>query len=303
MPGARTKSPPVRDPEPSAALWFCSPQMETRSAGWHPLKEWFNYAARWGLRPALIQKMPSMPDYPSPQSWEYATERQRARGERSFRALAEKAVPVYAGPLVVADDLEANLQTARDVAQRLLVLWAVELRAEGVPQAEVLGIIDNQQLWPAVSPAERKFLADQQPDPDQCQRLVWRLESIWVLLWALGYAEGLDWPSHMCDVPRLAKMVMAFEGDSEFIAAARLRSTAEILDAQDLIMRIHWAIRDAYLHHGSLIPDGLDWSAQGGLVPVQSSPAVGVVQQRHYAFNWVANVMNSPDWDNVDTST
>lgn len=244
-----------------------------------------------------------MPKYPSPQSWEHGTERQRARAARSFGALKEKAVPVFPGPLMVADDLQANPQPARDVAQRSLVLWAVELRAEGVPLADAVGIIDSQQLWPAVSPTERRFLDDEQPDPDECRRLVWRLESIWVLLWALGYVDQLDWPSNMCDVPKLAQMVMAFEGDPEFVATARLRSTAEILDAQDLIMRIHWAIRDAYLHQDSLIPEGLDWSADRDFVPVPSSPAVGVVEQRHYALNWLANVMDSPDWDNVDTPT
>jgi hypothetical protein len=36
---------------------------------------------------------------------------------------------------------------------------------------------------------------------------------------------------------------------------------------------------------------------------VTHSAAVGVVEERHYTLNWLANVMNSPAWDDVDTST
>ena len=136
--------------------------------------------------------------------------RHRAPSEtlsRSFiqLALRQRAVPVYWGPLFVDDDDDVHIQPAGDVARRVLVLWAVELRAEGIPQTEALGIIEQLDLWSSVSPSEKAFLQNDRPDPDECRRLVWRLESIWVLMWALGYIEELDWPSGMCDVPKLAK--------------------------------------------------------------------------------------------------
>ena len=52
----------------------------------------------------------------------------------------------------------------------------------------------------------------------------------------------------MCDVSELAELMSQYEADAAFITTARLRPISEILDAQDLIMRIHWAIRDAALH-------------------------------------------------------
>jgi len=72
----------------------------------------------------------SIPQYPSPDSWEYANDRQAQRAARSFEALRQRAVPVYSGPLFVADDDEVMVQPASEVARRVLVLWAVELRAE-----------------------------------------------------------------------------------------------------------------------------------------------------------------------------
>jgi len=89
--------------------------------------------------------------------------------------------------------------------------------------------------------------------------------------------------------------------DDGFIEAAQMRSKREILDAQDLIMRLHWAIRDAWLNH-SLIRSDLDWAAGQPDVTVTQTAAVGVIEQRHKALNWLIRFQNA-DWDNVDTPT
>ncbi|QDU94683.1 DUF4272 domain-containing protein [Lignipirellula cremea] len=246
---------------------------------------------------------PEMHAYPSPKSWEHANDRQRKRALRSFDQLKERNAPVYPGPLFVDDDEEVTLQSPQDVARRTLVLWAVELRAEGISQEEAIELIEGLELWDSVSPEEKRFLQDDDPDPTESQELVWRLESIWVLLWALGYVEELNWPSGMCDVPRLVEILKPNESNPAFITDAKLRSKAEILDAQDLIMRIHWAIRDAHLNHGGIIPDDLDWSQDYNAVSVTMSAAVGVVDQRHYTLNWLVKFLKPKDWDHVDTPT
>lgn len=243
------------------------------------------------------------PTYPSPATWKHASERQANRALRSFNELKKRCVPVFQGPLCVADDGEVTIQSPQEVARRALVLWAVELRAEGVPQEETLQLINQQFLWDSVSPKEKLFLNEGNPDPEQCRRLVWRLEAIWVLLWALGYVEDLKWPSGMCDVPKLAGLISSHEDDPNFIAKAHLRTTAEILDAQDLMMRTHWAVRDAMLHRGGTIPEGLDWSGKSEFIPVTMSAAVGVVEERHYVLNWLVNYLAPKDWDSVDTPT
>lgn len=244
-----------------------------------------------------------MSDHPSPETWTHATPRQAARAARSFNALRQRNVPVYSGPLMVADDGEVRLQPADEVARRALILWAVELRAEGMPQSEALGMIDALGMWGSVSPSEREFLRNESPSPEECERLVWRLESIYVLMWALGEIDSLEWPGEMCDVPELVDVVKPHEGDPAFIASARLRPVSEILDAQDLIMRIHWAIRDAFLHQSQVVPENLDWSGDNEYVSVMVSPSVGVVEQRHYTLNWLVNFLNPTDWDHVDTPT
>jgi hypothetical protein len=245
-----------------------------------------------------------MPNYPDPNTWEHANQLQRERVARSFNRLREKSVPVLPGPLFVEEETKVRLQLPEEVARRVLILWAVELRAEGMSQEEALDIIEHHDLWPSVSSEEKNFLLNENPSPEECQRLVWRLESIWVLMWALGYIEALDWPSKMCDVTHLVELMAAVEDDPEFITTAELRPAREIIDEQDFIMRIHWAIRDAYLHQGRMVPEDLDWSEQNeDYVPVHLSAAVGVVEQRHYTLNWLVNFLDPEDWDHVDTPT
>jgi uncharacterized protein DUF4272 len=246
-------------------------------------------------------------DYSSPETWPSLcpglTSRQIERAARSLAVLKKRHVPVYWGPLTVADDERVKLQTPSEVARRLLILWAVDLRAEGRPKSEVIRLIDEMDLWSAVSPKERAFLENESPDPQECQQLVWGLESIWVLLWALQWVEEMDWPADMCDVKRMAQIVSPRKRDPTFITSGKLRPTAQILDTADLILRIHWAIRDAILHHGRMIPPTLDWSKDEKRIPVTMSAAVGIVEQRHKALNWLISFCDPQDWDHVDTPT
>ena len=203
--------------------------------------------------------------------------------------------------LYVQDDAAVRIQSPQEVAKRTFVLWAVGLRAEGVDQHECHKIIRVLDLWHAASPEEKAFLHDPDPDPELSQSLVWRLEAIWVLLWALGHIEDLPWPSDMCDVPRIVNVLKPHESDPHFIEEAGLIPTATILDAQDLTVKIHWAIRDAYIK-GTWIPEDLDWRHDNG-VAVSMCPAVGVVEQRHHALNWILKFMDSDNWDDADTPT
>jgi hypothetical protein len=121
-----------------------------------------------------------------------------------------------------------------------------------------------------------------------------------VLVWALGDLE-LNWPTGFCDVPRLTKTVMGYEKQLDFVTAATLRPKAEILDAVQLTMLQHWAIRDAYIHKRP-IPADLDWTGKAEMQPVTGAPVTGAVAERHHAINWLTR-LNDADWDDVDTPT
>ena len=244
-----------------------------------------------------------MPKYPDPETWEYAGPRQARRAARSFDILRKRAVPVYPGPLFVSDDEEATTQSAQDAVRRVLVLYAVKLRADGFSKEEVLGLIEQENLWSSVSTEEKGILESESPSAEDCENFGFRLESIWVLFWALGHIGELEWPSRQCEVPAILEIMCKMEADPAFITGATLRPVGDLLDAYDLTMRIHWAIRDAYLNRQQMIPENLDWSADSDFVHLAECEGVIVVEERHRALRWLIDAENSLDWDNVDTST
>jgi hypothetical protein len=106
-----------------------------------------------------------------------------------------------------------------------------------------------------------------------------------VLQWALGLVETLPFPEKTCDVPQVARL--SLENNSQaWVDSARLRPTAELLDALDLHCRLEWAGRNQRQSGDSLA---------GKVEP-------GVAHERYYALNWLAQFENA-EWDNVDTPT
>lgn len=229
------------------------------------------------------------------------TPNQLERAERSRALLRRRRMPLYLGPLFVDDDQEAILRAPAEVARRALVLWAVAQRGEGMPQERALALLDRMGMRDAVSPKEKEFLDDPNPAAEVAGRFVWRLEALWVLLWALGHLDDLGWPEGFCDVSRLVNVLRPREGDPTFVSKARLRPVGEILDAQDLTMRMHWAIRDSWLKKQPL-PADLNWTGRAERLPAEQCAAVGVVEQRHHTLNWLVR-FGDADWDDVDTPT
>ena len=237
------------------------------------------------------------------ENWQ-PTKNQRMRAERSRALLVERMVPMWGDAtkcLYVEDDAGAKLRSPQDVARRAMVLWALTLRADGIDQEECQEIISALDLWPAVSPEEKTFLHDPDPDPELARSLVWRLEAAWVLLWALGHIKDLPWPAGMCDVQTIGDVLSPNESEQRFIDEAKLIPASTILDAQDLTLKIHWAIRDAYIK-GLGLPVDLDWRNAERL-PISACPSVGVVEQRHHVLNWIVSSDSSENWDNIDTPT
>jgi hypothetical protein len=228
------------------------------------------------------------------------TPTQQERYERAANILAVHGVPTPEFALHLADDAAVTLREPAEVAKRALVLSALTFLAGGGPHEQAVEMIYRHELEADASPEEAQFLNAPTVDPDEARRLLWRLEGLWVLAWALGKLE-LDWPGQMCDVPHLVKVVNACQADPHFLARARLRPKSQILDAVQLTMLIHWAVRDAWVHRRN-VPDNLDWATPSQMVPVPESAAAGVVAERHHALNWLIRYGDA-DWDNVDTPT
>jgi hypothetical protein len=228
------------------------------------------------------------------------TPAQEARYRRVLAELESRKVPSLSGALFIDDDEETILREPAEVARRLLVLSAVTYRADGGNRQKAVALVERNNLWEHVTPQERRLLEPDEVDSGLARTLLWRLEGLWVLAWALGKLE-LPWPAGFCDVPQLNTILGDCESRNDFVKGAVLRPKAEILDALQLTLLQHWAVRDAFIHQRE-IPVDLDWSNESEMMPVRGCPTTGVVAERHHALNWLVR-FGDADWDDVDTPT
>ncbi|QEG43276.1 DUF4272 domain-containing protein [Roseimaritima ulvae] len=188
-------------------------------------------------------------------------------------------------PPVVAE-VEVTLREADDVAWRAMSLFIVAVRAESLATGQPIGVDNLREKAPlafqSLSPVETQFLATDPPDQQSIINAAWRYEALFVLQWALGLHDELPFADAICDVPKVAETMLP-RLNAEFVAAASLRPTAEILDALDFNQRLLWAARDAQLNERTA-PASIDG---------------GVISERQHALNWLVRFENA-DWDDVD---
>lgn len=208
-----------------------------------------------------------------------------ARKRRSSKILSKYKIPVNQYLPVIDTEVDSKRRSSDEVAIRAMCLCMVSCYAEGLESDRLQEISDLYELNEFYTPDECNFLSDSDPSEHIRTQFIWRYESYWVLLWALGFVEQLGTPTEVCDVP-LSVMTMKKESRDSYLSKASLRSQTEILNEADLIYRYHWAVRDAQIKQqkspGNLIPD--------------------VVMERHYALNWLVGYCDL-HWDDITTDT
>lgn len=210
---------------------------------------------------------------------------QAERKRRSESILKNENIPFNDHLPAIQSSAEVRPQSESEVVQRALCLTIVAAKGEGIEQDTIDQLVSHYGLTDHFTPGELAFIEQKNSSPEDKLKFVWRYESAWVMLWALGFVETLDRPDAIVEVVRLADIVGEQTTES-FREAAKLRSVNELLDQADLIYRYHWAIVNARLS-GAEPPGSLDCS---------------VVYERHYSFNWLLGCLKE-DWDDVSTNT
>lgn len=225
------------------------------------------------------------------------TESQAQRQARVQARLDRYQVPALARPIRwIPDDAEVELRPPSEVALRLLAMHGTVCFARGMERERAVALVGDA----ALSPQESRLFEEK--DEELAQSLIWRLEALVILMWALGMTEVPAWPDAMCDVDGVHDRIFAATQDpAAFVREARLRPAGEILDELELTTRLNWALRESALQ-GLDIPEHLNWASDAVRLPVRESPLPLVVLQRHHALNWLIG-FGGDDWDEVDTPT
>lgn len=220
-----------------------------------------------------------------------------ARRERSIAVLEEKGIPYFPQLPVVVPESEAKMRTTEETARRLLAMFGVcvysEARGDGESRDSAQKYLNKINdilcggLDSALTPEEKCYLEEKEPNQLDLAKFGWRYECCHVLIWALGIFDDLGYPDGLCDVSRMAEIIWELDNLAGFLVNVNFRSREEILDAADIILRYDWACVNARIK-GSESPANLDGE---------------VVMEWHYAFNWLAGVGGNTQWDEVKTHT
>lgn len=219
----------------------------------------------------------------------------QARKDRSIEILKAYNVPYMQHLPRIETAGEVRIRTAEEIARRAVTsLFAIQVACDAGKSPNELAKsrkffgekLAEFGVEEYLTPKEQKVFQSECTIQEFVD-MSWKYEAYWVLLWALGIVEELEYPSEICDCHFAIGAVASCDGMEEFLAKVRLRDISEILDEADLIFRYDWACVEARIH-GQEAPADLD---------------PGVVLERHRGLNWLIDVDGTDDWDNVSTNT
>ena len=182
----------------------------------------------------------------------------------------------------------------KEIAKRAVAIFACAVCAEGTLMengSRKIGLrefkaMDKQfHCKDFLSKKERAFIEARKVDESTSIQFSWRYECCAVMLWALGFMELNDFDS-ICDVAGMATIIRSFDSIEDMCKAANRRSDDELLDMHTRVLYYDWACVDARIHQKEM--EGID---------------PGVVQEHHYAFNWLCGANHTDDWDQIQPNT
>jgi Domain of unknown function (DUF4272) len=195
-------------------------------------------------------------------------------------------IPFNVGLPPIEEESEAIIRTAADIAKRILILINFGVYSEDGDRNEIVEFFKSAQLWDSVSEYEKKLLSKKKLTEKDKINISWKSECIYLMLWAINKIDNLGLPIDQCNIGEMLDLLPnAFDSTKGFIQNATVRPTAEILDNSDLIYRLHWAAREA---------DSKDEDIPGDI-------DIGIIQEWHYAINWITYY--DENWDDILTDT
>ena len=209
------------------------------------------------------------------------------RKAKTEALLIKKGIPYLPWLPCIESEEEMELRTAEEIGIRIFCLFSVIGTAYHPTHSSYKDYLKKQRLWKHLTRDELIFLMNPNPEPQTCKSFTWRIEAMFLLMWAVGLFKKLHFPVRQVANDRIIRKFPTFDKSPwPYIHSLKLRPKSQILDKSDLIYRLHWATRQAEI-------EGL--APPGGLDPE-------VVYEWHYATNWITKYRDA-DWDDVPTDT
>lgn len=209
------------------------------------------------------------------------------RKARSELILKREGIPILPSLPCIESEVEVSCRTSKEVGIRIACLVCVAGSAFEPSDSVFFDYIRRFQLCDHLTPLEMVFLTTPSPEERTRIQFTWRSEAVFLLMWAARLFDELPLPRHETSTTAIvSRFPEVDESPWPFINDLQLREVPELLDASDLIYRLHWATRQSQLH---------STDAVANIVP-------GAVQEWHHAINWITRY-GDEEWDTVATDT
>lgn len=177
------------------------------------------------------------------------------------------------------------VRSSKELADRLLGLFACVASAYGYSRKAARRWIEANGLWSAITESERRFLAT--GEAQKRSELLWRVEGLWCLAWAVSMHDALDVGKACADDFVTMFPPLDLNCDlTQFRSRLNLRSLEDLVEMLDLTYCLHWSIKSATLNGSPVDPTG----------PL----SLRVIEERRRALEWV---FDRTDWDEISLDT
>ncbi|MFD3157359.1 DUF4272 domain-containing protein [Haloimpatiens sp. FM7330] len=218
------------------------------------------------------------------------------RYKKIIRECDEKKIP-HTGYMLSTQIMEneVRLPSIEEIAKRATAVFSCALYSEcllmegGSMELAKDEFGDINKIYGVknyLSKKEKGYIQMEQPDKVTAIQFSWQYERCCVLLWALGFIE-LNSPTEICNVRQIAQIIRSYSSLEELIKAANIKSNEELLDMHTRILYYDWACVESRVKNEEA-PANLD---------------SGVVQEQHYALNWIIGANGECDWDDICPNT
>lgn len=208
------------------------------------------------------------------------------RKKRSEDLLKSLAIPIRRDLPPLDKFCECKLRSESEVGARVVCLQQVIEVAQGNNATPRVEYLKQNKLWDFCSGKEQAFLTATEPETYQMSNALWRVESEYFLLWAIGYVNYLPLPTSPVDTDLFLPTVPSLpRNPTGFIAEGSLRKKEDILDQVDFIYRLFWAVKDMELKKPQ----------------TPYSINVKVLEEWNYAGSWLVK-LNQRCWDDLPST-
>ncbi|AZK44979.1 DUF4272 domain-containing protein [Paenibacillus lentus] len=216
------------------------------------------------------------------------------RKQETIAYLQSRNIPYIEGLPQLPPLADLHFKPREEIARRAVALLLVIqyacyiLQDEGVEQSRqfVTEMLDKYGVTNALTENEADLLQQEEPEHQDAVNISWQYEAYWVLIWALGLVESLEFPNQTCDCDFAIQAVSSCDSFEEFLGKTSPRRPEEILDEADRNYRLHWACVNSRIK-GESAPAGMNES---------------IVMERRRALFWLIG-SEGEEWDHISLDT